>query len=175
MATHLYSAMSGFHHRAPGATGAALLDERLVVGLIADGIHCHPAAIRLALEAKGVERAFLVTDMMSVAGLGPGTYELGGQTVEVDSVSARLPDGTLAGSVLTLDAAVRNAVNLAGASIADACRMASEVPARVLGLPSKGRLAPSCDADLVLLDEDLRVRATFTGGRLAHQADDARP
>jgi N-acetylglucosamine-6-phosphate deacetylase len=175
LVTHLFSAMTPFHHRTPGAAGAALIDDRVAAGLIVDGIHCHPASIRLALEAKGIERAFLVTDMMAGAGLGPGTYELGGQTVEVDATSARLPDGTLAGSVLTLDAAVRNAVNLAGAGIDDACRMASEVPARVLALPQKGRLAKSCDADLVLLDEDLGVRATFTGGQLAYAAPDGSP
>lgn len=165
LVTHLFSAMSPFHHRTPGAAGAALTDERVSVGLIVDGIHCHPASVRLALKAKGVERAFLVTDMIAGAGLGVGAYTLGGQVVQVDATSARLADGTLAGSVLTMDGAVRNMVNLAEGTVAEACRMAAEVPARMIGLSSKGRLAPGCDADLVLLDEDLRVQATYVAGR----------
>jgi N-acetylglucosamine-6-phosphate deacetylase len=140
------------------------------VGLIVDGIHCHPASVRLALKAKGVERTFLVTDMIAGAGLGPGDYELGGQKIRVDGPTARLIDGTLAGSVLTMDVAVRNSVTLAEAAIAEACRMASEVPARLVGRSSKGRLAPGCDADLALLDEELRVVATYVGGRLAYEA-----
>ena len=164
LVTHLFSAMSPFHHRAPGAAGAALTDDRVSVGLIVDGIHCHPASVRLAMKAKGVERTVLVTDMISGAGQGPGTYDLGGQEIRVDATSARLVDGTLAGSVLTMDEAVRNVVTLAKATVAEACRMASEVPARVLGLSSKGRLAPGCDADLVLLDEHLRVQATYVAG-----------
>jgi len=173
LVTHLFSAMSPFHHRTPGAAGAALTDERATAGLIVDGIHCHPAIVRLTLKAKGVERTFLVTDMIAGAGLGPGDYPLGGQTVHVDETSARLPDGTLAGSVLTMDAAVRNSVNLAEATLAEACRMASEVPARVMAQTAKGRLAPGCDADLVLLDEDLQVVATYVGGRAAYVADRA--
>jgi N-acetylglucosamine-6-phosphate deacetylase len=170
MVTHLFCAMSPFHHRTPGSAGAALTDERVSVGLIVDGIHCHPASVRLALKAKGVERTFLVTDMIAGAGLGPGDYELGGQKIRVDGPTARLIDGTLAGSVLTMDVAVRNSVTLAEAAIAEACRMASEVPARLVGRSSKGRLAPGCDADLALLDEELRVVATYVGGRLAYEA-----
>lgn len=167
LVTHLFSAMSPFHHRTPGAAGAALTDERVSVGIIVDGIHSHPASVRLALKAKGVERILLVTDMIAGAGLGPGTYNLGGQEVKVDATSARLADGTLAGSVLTMDEAVRNMVNLAEGTVAEACRMASEVPARILGLHAKGRLAPGGDADLVLLDDELRVRATFVAGKAA--------
>lgn len=170
LVTHLFNAMSLFDHRAPGAAGAALTDERATVGLIVDGIHSHPASVRLAIKAKGVERTFLVSDMIAGAGLGPGEYPLRGQTVRVDATSARLPDGTLAGSVLTMDEAVRNSVNLAEATLAEACRMASEVPARVMGQSTKGRLAPGCDADLVLLDEDLRVLATYVGGQRAFAA-----
>lgn len=174
MATHLYSAMSGFRHRAPGAVGAALVDDRVTVGLIADGVHCHPAAVRLALRAKGSGRVALVSDAIAGAGMPPGAYRLGDQEILVDETLAKLADGRLAGSVLMLDQAVRNVVRWAGASVAEACRMAGEVPARALGLSSTGRLAVGCDADLVLLDQDLRVRATFRAGRCVYDRDGRR-
>lgn len=170
MATHLYNAMSGFGHRAPGAVGAALVDPRVTVGLIADGIHSHPASLRLAVQAKGVERVALVTDAMAAAGMPPGTYGLGGQTVTVDASGARLADGTLAGTVLTLDEAVRNAVRWTGVTAAQAIRMASEVPAALLGQTDLGRIARGCAADLVLFDPDLTVRGTLIGGRFAYRA-----
>jgi N-acetylglucosamine-6-phosphate deacetylase len=172
MVTHLYSAMSGFGHRAPGAVGAALVDDRVSAGVIADGVHCHPASVRLALRAKGPDRVVLVTDAVAGAGMEPGVYQLDGRDILVDETVSRFPDGNLAGSVLTLDQAVRNVVEWGGASIADACRMASEVPARILGLRSKGWLAPGMDADLVLLDDALEVTATFREGRLLFLRED---
>jgi N-acetylglucosamine-6-phosphate deacetylase len=164
MATHLFNAMSGFSHRAPGAVGAALVDDRVTVGLIADGVHCHPASVRLAVKAKGAERVALVTDSIAGAGMEPGVYQLDGRDILVDETLAKLPDGKLAGSVLSMDQAVRNVVEWAGSSVSEACRMASEVPARVLGLESKGTLAPGKDADLALLDDHLHVTATFQNG-----------
>lgn len=165
MVTHVFSAMSAFHHRAPGAVGAALLDDRVVAGLIADGVHSHPASVRLVMRAKGPDRVALVTDAIAGAGMEPGVYSLDGQDVVVDRTAARLRDGTLAGSVLALDQAVRNVVEWTGVGVAEACRMASEVPARLLDLRGKGRLAAGFDADLVLLDDGLRVQATFREGR----------
>jgi N-acetylglucosamine-6-phosphate deacetylase len=164
MVTHLYSAMSPMRHRAPGAVGAALRDDRVVVGLIADGVHCHPAVIDIALRVKGPDRVALVTDAIAGAGVEPGTYELNGQKILVDENLAKLPDGTLAGSILTLDQAVRNVVTLAGASVPQALHMASEVPAQILGLKTKGRLIVGADADLVLFDERLGVQSTFIAG-----------
>jgi N-acetylglucosamine-6-phosphate deacetylase len=171
MVTHLYSAMSGFGHRAPGSVGAALVDERVTVGVIADGVHCHPASVRLAVRAKGSARVALVTDAIAGAGMEPGIYKLDGQDIFVDDTLARLPNGKLAGSVLTLDQAVRNVVEWAGVDVAQACRMASEVPARLLGLSSKGRLAVGCDADLVLLDDAGGVLATFREGRCVYRKE----
>jgi len=169
MVTHLYSAMSPLRHRAPGAVGAALQDDRVVVGLIADGVHCHPAVIDIALRVKGPDRVALVTDAIAGAGVEPGTYELNGQKIIVDENLAQLPDGTLAGSILTLDQAVRNVVRLAGASVPHALHMASEVPAQVLGLRTKGRLIVGADADLVLLTQDLKVQSTFIAGKRVYE------
>lgn len=169
MATHLYNAMSPFGHRAPGAIGAALTDHRVAVGLIADGVHAHPASLRLAFRAKGASAIALVSDMMAAAGMPPGTYALGGQEVIVDGTSARLADGTLAGSLLTIDQAVRNMLRWTDATPADALRMASAVPAGLLGLADRGEIRVGGMADLVLLDSDLRVQATIIGGEIVYE------
>lgn len=169
MATHLYNAMSPFRHREPGAVGAALLADRVTAGLIADGVHSHPASLALALRAKTAAGIALVTDMMAAAGMPPGEYALGGRTVIADGTAARLPDGTLAGSLLTMDAAVRNMRRWAGARAADAVAMASETPAHMLGMTRMGRLGIGHDADLVLLDHEMRVQMTIIGGEIAYQ------
>ncbi|MDQ2787105.1 MAG: N-acetylglucosamine-6-phosphate deacetylase [Chloroflexota bacterium] len=169
MATHLYNAMSPFAHRAPGAIGAALLDDRITVGLIADGVHSHPASLRLALRAKSVDRIALVTDMMAAAGMPPGTYALGGQQVIVDRVSARLADGTLAGSLLTMDRAVSHMMCWTDATIIDALRMASEIPARLLRLERMGRICVGNEADLVLLNANLHVYMTIIAGEVVYE------
>ncbi|MER3438275.1 MAG: N-acetylglucosamine-6-phosphate deacetylase [Chloroflexota bacterium] len=158
-----------FQHRQPGAVGAALTDDRVTVGLIADGVHAHPASLRLAVRAKGAERIALVTDMMAAAGMPAGNYQLGGQDVITDGVAARLPDGTLAGAVLTMDAAIRNLIAWTEATVADALRMASEIPARLLGRSDLGRIAVGATADLTLFDRDLRVVATIVGGQVVYQ------
>lgn len=168
-ATHLFNAMSPFVHRAPGAIGATLDDDRVIAGLIADGIHADPASVRLAIRAKGSDRIALVSDMMAAAGMPPGRYAIGGQAVEVDGETARLADGTLAGSILPLDGAVRNVVRWIGLAPAEVLRMATEVPADLIGATGKGRLVAGGDADLVLLDRTLAVEATFAGGRLVFQ------
>ena len=167
MLTHLYNAMSPFRHRSPGAVGAGLADDRVIVGLIADGIHCHAASLGLAVRAKGPERIALVSDMMPAARMPPGRYELGGQAVLVDDVAARLTDGTLAGSIVSLDQAVRNTVRWTDATPAEAILMASEVPAQLLGLSDTGHIAARCRADLVIFDDALNVEKTMVGGEFA--------
>lgn len=173
MATHLYNAMSPFGHRAPGSVGAALADDRVTVGLIADGAHSHPASLRLAFKAKGADRIALVSDMMPATGMPPGIYEFGGQKVRVDGTTAKLDDGTLAGSVVTLDQMVRNLVRWTGATTVEALRMASEVPARLLGLTDFGRIVPGAVADLVMFDSDLQVQATIVDGEVVYQRESA--
>ena len=165
--THLFNAMSDFKHRDPGLPGA-LLSSSVRCGLIADGIHVHPAALRVAWLAKGTTGITLVTDCMAAMGMSPGTYRLGGE-VTVDETSARLADGTLAGSIATMDQCVRRMLAYSGCSLADALIMASTTPADLLGLTTKGRIAANCDADLVVLDESLQVQATIVHGDIVYQ------
>jgi len=170
LTTHLFNAMSPFHHRTPGAVGAALVDDRLTVSLIADGVHAHPAALNLALRAKGADRIALVTDAVAAAGAPAGTYALGGAAIVSDGQSARRADGTLAGSTLTLDQAVALMIHLGGARPQEALTMATAVPAARLGLTDRGRLAVGARADLTLWSADLTVVATILGGTVAFDA-----
>ncbi|HDI11393.1 MAG TPA: N-acetylglucosamine-6-phosphate deacetylase [Candidatus Acetothermia bacterium] len=167
--THMFNAMREFHHRAPGAVGAAL-DSDVYVELICDGIHVHPAAVRLVARAKGVDRICLVTDAFSATGLPDGEYSLGGLPVFVRGGVARLPDGTLAGSTLTMDRAVKNFMEFTGCSLPEAVRCASLNPARLLGIDDrKGSLEVGKDADLVIFDEDLTVHYTILGGEVVYE------
>ncbi|MGC9359069.1 MAG: N-acetylglucosamine-6-phosphate deacetylase [Anaerolineae bacterium] len=171
LVTHLFNAMTSLHHRKPGPVGAALTLESLTCELIADLVHIHPAVLRLALRAKGLDGVALVTDAMRGAGLPNGEYSLGGLPVVVANGSARLHDGRLAGSVLTMDQAVRNVKDVMGISLAEAWRLGSAVPARVLGLTgTKGDLAEGMDADLVVCDAEGHVQATMVAGRIVHGA-----
>ena len=170
-ATHLYNTMSPFEHRAPGAVGAVLTDDRVRAGIIADGVHVHQGALRLAYREKGVEGLALVTDAMEAAGMEDGEYELSGRTVRLDGGFVRLPDGTLAGSSLTMDGAVRNASKFLGVSLTEAVRMATETPAKILGLTEKGRIAPGADADLVILDRGGFVQETIVGGETVYRRE----
>lgn len=167
--THLYNAMSPLQHREPGLAGA-LLSLDVPCGLIVDGIHSHPAMVRLAWKAKGAGGITLVTDCMAAMGMTPGEYILGEHSVMVDATGARLQDGTLAGSVLRMDEAVRNMIAYTGCGLAAAARMASQTPARLLGLAKRGAIAPGCDADLVALSPQNEVVHTFIAGELAYSA-----
>ncbi len=164
--THCFNAMTPLHHRHPGVVGAAMLTDTLYTELIADGIHIHPAVMTLLIRVKGRERVMLVTDAMDATELPDGTYYLGEQQIFVHDGAARLADGTLASSTLTMDAAVRNVITMCGVSLVDAVYMASTTPAEAMGWPDRrGRIAAGLDADLVVLAADLTVVHTLVGGR----------
>jgi N-acetylglucosamine-6-phosphate deacetylase len=128
----------------------------------------HEGALRLAYREKGPGGLALVTDAMEAAGMDEGEYELSGRRVRLENDAVRLPDGTLAGSALTMDQAVRNAVEFLGIPLEDAVRMASETPARILGLSEKGRVAPGADADLVVLSAEGMVEETIVAGEILY-------
>jgi N-acetylglucosamine-6-phosphate deacetylase len=165
--THLFNAMSALNHREPGVPGA-ILTSTLRCGLIADGVHTHPAMVELAYKAKGASGLSLVTDAMEAMGMPPGRYGLGGREVLVTEERAHLADGTLAGSILKMDEAVRNMIDFTGCSLTEAVRMATHTPAQVLGLRRKGAIAPGYDADLVILDKSLQVISTIVAGMLVY-------
>jgi N-acetylglucosamine-6-phosphate deacetylase len=162
--THLYNAMTALNHREPGVVGAALTSVDSTAELIADGIHVHPAAIRVAVHGMP-HRIALVTDAMRACGLAEGTYKLYEYDVTVSDGAARLGDGTLAGSVLTMDAAVKNMIELAGLPAETVIPMATEVPARIGAVADrKGRIERRYDADLVVMNERFEVERVWTRG-----------
>ncbi|MEW6420169.1 MAG: N-acetylglucosamine-6-phosphate deacetylase [Deinococcota bacterium] len=161
-ATHLFNAMGSIEGRTPGPAGALLADPHTYQEVILDLIHVHPTSFRLA-HAAAPGRVVLVTDAMRAAGLGDGPSELGGQPVTVRNGKATLADGTIAGSVLTLDVALRNAV-WAGVSLLEASWMLSGAPAASLGLTDRGRLETGLRADLTVLDRDLNVVQVYVAG-----------
>jgi N-acetylglucosamine-6-phosphate deacetylase len=163
--THLFNAMTGLHHREPGVVGAAMIAETSTVELIADGIHIHPAVLRIAGRMMG-RRVVLVTDALRACGMPDGTYKLYNYDVKVVDGQASLTDGTLAGSVLTMDRAVKNMVELAGLPIESVIPLATEVPAEILGVSlHKGKLEPGYDADVIVLNERLEIERVFVRGR----------
>jgi len=163
-ATHTFNAMRPLDHREPGILGAVLSDDRLTADLIADGVHVDPSVVRLFLRAKGTERAVLITDAISATGMPDGIYKLGAFEVEVRDSRCEY-QGKLAGSVLTLDRAVRNIMSFAGWKLQESIRLATFNPARLLGITEdKGRVAVGCDADLLLLSAEGQVIQTIIAG-----------
>ncbi|MEY2404962.1 MAG: N-acetylgalactosamine-6-phosphate deacetylase [Acidimicrobiaceae bacterium] len=152
LVTHCFNGMGPLHHREPGLIGAALTDDRLAVSLITDLVHVHPAAVALVFRAKSAQRVALVTDAVAWEGEGD---------------APRLPDGTLMGSTLTADAAIRNVVERCGISLVETVRAAATTPADLLGLADRGRIEPGARADLVALDPDLTVQTVWVEGREA--------
>jgi N-acetylglucosamine-6-phosphate deacetylase len=152
-------------NREPGVVGAALEDDRVWCGLIADGHHVHPATLRVALAAKPVGKTFLVTDAMPTVGSSESTFYLGQERVRCESGVCVTESGVLAGSALDMASAVRNTVRLLGVRLDEAARMASTYPATFLGLDKeRGRIAAGLRADFVVLDDDLAVRQVWCGG-----------
>lgn len=168
-ATHVFNAMAPFHHRAPGVLGAVLDLGEVSCELICDGVHVDPVAARLLHGIKGSAGMHLVTDAVSAAGMPDGSYRLGAAMVDMRGGRVTRPDGdVLAGSTLTMDAAVANAVRWLGITVEEGVGLASGQPARLLGLEDrKGAIAPGHDADLAVLDDTddgLRACGTMVGG-----------
>jgi len=171
--THTFNAMRGFNHREPGVVGAALSSPKLILEMIADGIHLHPVAMKILIKIKEIGKIVLITDAMRAASKPEGTYNLGGQEVTVVRGQARLKDGTLAGSVLTMDKAVCNMVDKVGVSLTEAIQMATASPARCLGVESKkGSLEPGKDADIVILNKKLKVELTMVKGKIVYKREE---
>jgi N-acetylglucosamine-6-phosphate deacetylase len=163
--THMFNAMPVFHHRNPGVVVAALLHNELKIELIADGIHVHPAVMKLLYNIKGDGGIVLITDSIRASGMKDGKYTFMDQSMTVKEKRAYLADGTLAGSTLTMEEAVRNMVQLIDVPVTNAVRMASFNGAKVLGLSHrKGILAVGKDADLVIMNKDFNVRMTVFEG-----------
>ncbi len=163
--THLFNAMTPLGSREPGVVGAALEDADSWCGLIVDGHHVHPASLRVAIAAKPRGKLLLVTDAMPPVGADDPQFVLNGETITASDGLCRTADGTLAGSALDMASAVRNTVQLLGLPLDEAVRMASTYPADFLGLgASHGRIAAGCVADLVVMDDDLRVTQSWIGG-----------
>jgi N-acetylglucosamine-6-phosphate deacetylase len=163
--THLYNAMSPLSHREPGMVGAALSCPQITAEFIADLIHLHPAALQTMFAAKGPGLCVAITDSMMAGGMPDGPYTLGGQPVFSHDGAARLEDGTLAGSVLTLRRSLQNMVETVGIPLERALPMYTSTPAARLGDTLRGRLAPGCRADIVVMDPGFNIRAVWVGGK----------
>jgi N-acetylglucosamine-6-phosphate deacetylase len=175
-ATHLFNRMPPLNHRAPGLAGAVLQADEIAAEIICDGCHVHPALIRTAIAAKRPSRVIAITDGTAASGLRPGSRALlGGRPIVAGESTALLDDGTIAGSVLTMDRAFQMLVGRIGLSLVDAVTLCSTTAARELGLVGHGVLAPEAAADLVVLDQNFTVIQTYVGGQLAYARNTATP
>ena len=172
-ATHIFNAMTPLKHREPGAVGVALGDDRVYCELIADTFHVHPLLYGMMARQKP-DKLVLITDSIQVAHLPDGPHEQSGQTVIVDGMHCRFPDGTIAGSSLTMDRAVRNFVQHTGLPLYQVVNMASLYPACSVGIDGKkGSLEAGKDADILIADGDFNVRSTYVRGERVYEAKDA--
>lgn len=168
-ATHTFNAMTPLNHRKPGIVGA-IFSSDITCELIADMIHIHPAIFNILINAKRKDKIVLITDSMRAGCMKSGTYDLGGQKVIVENGAARLQDGTLAGSVLTLNKGVKNMLSNSNLEIYEAVAMASNVPAKVINIEDrKGSLEVGLDADIVIFDENIDIFFTIVEGRIVFQ------
>jgi N-acetylglucosamine-6-phosphate deacetylase len=170
--THLFNAMRPFDHHEPGLAGAALRDPRVTVGVIPDGVHVAPTALDLAWRLAVPDRFSIVTDAVAAVATPSGEQRLGSQEVVLDGSAARLRDGTLAGSIVGMDQAVRNVVAFTGAPAEAVIRAVTTIPARLLALDDRATLSPGSRADLVVLTPTLDVLATIVVGRVVFATDD---
>lgn len=165
--THLYNAGTAFEHRNPGLSGAAWVNDELSTESIVDGIHSHPASVKIAYKQKGNKRFFLITDAMRAKGMPDGEYDLGGQNVIVKGSEARLTSGALAGSILKMNEGLKNLIEFTGASLDDLWRVTSLNQAIALKIEGdKGSIAIGKDADIVIVDDDIQVLTTIKSGKV---------
>lgn len=170
--THCFNAMRPLNHRLPGPLAAVVQAPQVLGELIADGVHVHPAVMNALVKMLGAERTIVITDALSAAGIGEITFDFAGQPAQVICGAAHLADGTLTGSVLTMDQGLRNMIEMTDASLQEAVGMLTINPARTIGMADrKGRLQSGYDADLLLFDADLTLQATICRGTLAFATD----
>ncbi len=168
-ASHMFNAMRSFHHRDPGVVGA-VLKSNISFELIADTLHIHPAVFQILLNAKGKDKMILITDSMRAGSMSEGNWELGGQQVVVEHNSARLTDGTLAGSIMTMNKAVFNILKYTDMEIYEAVALASLNPAKLIHMDnSKGSIKIGKDADVIIFDKDLNVDLSIAGGKVIYK------
>jgi len=168
-ATHTFNAMTPLNHREPGIVGAIFIND-ISCELIADTIHVHPDLFKLLVKIKGIEKLVLITDCIRAGGMGKGVYDLGGQEVVVNDNSARLSNGTLAGSILDLNSAIKNMVKYTDLKIYEAITMASLSPAKVIGIEDKkGSIKQGKDADIIIFDENFTIYTTIVEGKVVFE------
>ncbi|MBQ0138764.1 MAG: N-acetylglucosamine-6-phosphate deacetylase [Kurthia sp.] len=165
-ATHLYNQMRPFHHRDPGVVGGTLMIDEIKTEIIVDFIHSHPKAVEFAYRIKGASNIILITDAMRAKGVPFGDYDLGGQMVHVTEKGAHLPNGALAGSILTMDVALKNMQQATGCSFEELVAMSSTNAANQMNLDTKGRVEVGADADLVILNKDFTIQKTIKKGKV---------
>ncbi len=171
-ATHLFNAMPALDHRCPGLAGEALVNDAITVGLIADGYHVHGNMVNLAWKLKSPGRLMLVTDAVGALGLPAGEFVQGGMEIVVSEDSARLKDGTLAGSMLRMDQALRNVMGFTGASMGQVLPALGAVQAKLLGLTKNGQIRPGFNADITLVDQSGRLKMTVVGGEVLYRSEE---
>ena len=172
LSTHTFNGMRGLDHRQPSVVGACLTQDRVVCEAIVDGIHLHPAVVQLLYRTKGARRLALISDTVAAAGIADGEYDYGGRIFTVSQGAVRLPDGRLAGSTLSLDAALRNVTVFTGCPLHEAVEMVSTTPARVIGDVRRGGVEPGMAADLVVFDDEFTINGVWIGGRQICTEDD---
>ena len=169
VANHIYNQMRNFHHRDPGILGAVLTRDDVYAEIIIDEVHHHYAAREIVIRCKGTDKVALITDSIMATGLPDGEYMLGAQKIIIKNGVSRLPDGTLAGSTLTMDRAIRNTVRHLNVSLQDAIKMATYVPAKIMGIDSRyGSIKIGKQGDLVILDNDMNVLKTIINGEVIY-------